>query len=702
MSKVRSGLLMIHLATWPGGRLALAVLLALSLVILIPGAQPAKAGGWAVQCLDCPKDLAHMKDRSLQLDAANHPHVAYGGDHLYYAWHDGVGWRHETVDGSTSVGWYASLALDGDGHAHVAYYDYQNDRLKYAMRDATGWHVEVVAVDGGAYASLAVDDQGYPHIAYQDSSSEGLRYAYQDATGWHHEGVSTDGDGAEAISLALNQDGSPSMSYRTIAGDYLRYTYPGTFDWEYEMVGDSDWGNTSLAVNGDGYAHISYLLNNRLQYAYQDASGWHTETVPGPGTGSEGGESSLALDLNGWPHISYEWASSYVLQEVKHAYRDAAGWHTEVVTAGDYGEYTSLAVDGNGYGHITYRDYDTADLKYAYQDASGWHVEVADEGGRAGASASLVVDADDRVHVSYLDHYDLGYARQLVSGWQFESVDSNVEAFDISLALDQTGVPHIAYCDHRTLDLKFAYLDVSGWHTETVSTSPGHGISLAVNGDGYAHMSYCVTDSGGQLEYAYQGAAGWQIEVAAADVAQARTSLILDASGYPHIAYYGAGGSQLRHVYKDETGWHGETIDTGTYAQSDWDVSMAMDANGHLHVSYFKGMLNYAYQGDLGWQPETVDADGGPYHSLALDGAGLPRIAYYNTSQEGLSYAYKDAAGWHLQTVDNVGSAVQFPSMAIDTKGRPHIAYQDLWNGDVKYAYAFTGDNWIYLPLVFK
>ena len=51
----------------------------------------------------------------LRLDAAGYPHIAYGGDHLYYTRYDGIGWRYETVDGAEHVGAGASLALDSEG-----------------------------------------------------------------------------------------------------------------------------------------------------------------------------------------------------------------------------------------------------------------------------------------------------------------------------------------------------------------------------------------------------------------------------------------------------------------------------------------------------------------------------------------------------------------------------------------------------------
>jgi len=86
--------------------------LVLLLAPLALQATPAVADGWVIECADCPKLFSSMTDRSLQLDTAGHPHIAYGGDHLYYAWHNGASWHYETVDDSPGVGWCTSLPLD--------------------------------------------------------------------------------------------------------------------------------------------------------------------------------------------------------------------------------------------------------------------------------------------------------------------------------------------------------------------------------------------------------------------------------------------------------------------------------------------------------------------------------------------------------------------------------------------------------------
>jgi len=52
----------------------------------VPSAiQSSAASNWRIECVDCPKQFSDMTDRSLRLDDGGHPHIAYGGKHLYYA-----------------------------------------------------------------------------------------------------------------------------------------------------------------------------------------------------------------------------------------------------------------------------------------------------------------------------------------------------------------------------------------------------------------------------------------------------------------------------------------------------------------------------------------------------------------------------------------------------------------------------------------
>jgi len=111
---------------------------------------------WIIEAVDAPKYFSAMGNRSLALDSNDYPHIAYGGEHLYYAWYDGAAWTLEFVDNSPGVGLYTSLALDSNDRPHISYYDTTNFTLKYARWDGVSWIIQTVDNGGdvGLYTSL--------------------------------------------------------------------------------------------------------------------------------------------------------------------------------------------------------------------------------------------------------------------------------------------------------------------------------------------------------------------------------------------------------------------------------------------------------------------------------------------------------------------------------------------------------------------
>jgi len=299
--------------TWMLFSLALALLLSL----LAPWAAPAHADRWVTECVDCPKYFADMTDHNLRLDTDGHPHIAYGGDHLYYAWHEGTSWHYETVDDSPGVGQYASLDIDGNGFPHISYYDSANYDLKYAYQDNSRWHVQTIDSEGnfGRYTSLALDESGYPHISYQGEGI--LKYAYLDTLGWHISTVDEVAGGSlgQHSSLSLDSNGYPHISYFGYDSydnvSIVRYAYQNQLGWHIQSVtGELDYEcrHTSLVLDSNNRPRIAYLGSNTgafdLMYAYKAGSSWQHETVDEV-VRYTGGHVSITLDASQTPVVSY-------------------------------------------------------------------------------------------------------------------------------------------------------------------------------------------------------------------------------------------------------------------------------------------------------------------------------------------------------------------------------------------------------------
>jgi PGF-pre-PGF domain-containing protein len=278
-------------------------------------------------------------------------------------------------------------------------------------------------------------------------------------------------------------------------------------------------------------------------------------------------------------------------------------------------------------------------------------------------------------------------------GWNITTVDSggNVGSYS-SLALDDEGYPHISYFDaDPNFDLKYAVWNGSAWSNETVDSGGPVGgyISLALDDEGYPHISY-YDYWNNILKYAAWNGSAWSIEtVDNVGVVGLYTSLALNASDYPHISYYDSLISALKYAAWNGSAWSIETVNSGgnvgTY------TSLALDDKGYPHIRYYdssNSTLKYAAWNGSAWSIETVDSEWnvGYYTSLALDDEGYPHISYLDYWNNILKYAMWNGSAWSIETVDSDGNVGEYTSLALDTSGTPHISYYDWTNFDLKYA----------------
>jgi hypothetical protein len=662
-----------------------------------------------------------MTEHHLRLDAQGYPHIAYGGEHLYYAWQTAEGWHFRTVDDTPIAGKAASLALDSAGYAHIGYEDRAG--IKYAYQDGGGWYTETVTSSVGSSfpfgpdLDLVVGPGGEPHIGYCANRPDyELRHAYRDAAGWHSETVDSGlGEYGWDVSMAIDASGFVHIAYYDGANEAFRYAYQTDTGWHFThahrtgsigaIAGSASvvCGTPNLVLDGYGFAHIAYPVYDPyaqwsyLWYSYEDLAGWHGEIVDWSGVCAD---VSLAVDASGTPHISFQESLAVDLQ---YAYRNAEGWHIETVDSeGRTGYSNSIAVDQSGGIHISYYDFDHEDLRYTYLDAGNWHFQTLDDGSHIALDNSLVLDGSDNPHVSYYEETSGGgiqYAHLGATGWTTEIVDGGTynQRAPLSLALDSASHPHLSYQSPALGGgLTYAYRDGDGWHTEEIDNAwlAGSGNSLALDGDDYPHISYASSQSNPSLNYVFQDADGWHTTIVDFEGTDP-TSLVLDSAGHPHISYKADWG--LRYAHHDGSDWQLQAVDSGQ--QVGGGNSLVLDGNGNPHITYCdegSPAVKYAYRTASGWQVLTIESGLAEHTSLVLDGNGNPHVSYGLDGM--LTYAYRDTGGWHITAVDDDGGS---PSLAFDRDGQPHILYGGTGpRYDLRYAYRIMWEYTICLPLI--
>jgi len=669
---------------------ALCVIVFVFLAVLLFALVGKPEDPWVLETVREAQDIGRYC--SISLDPSGNAHVSYldsTGGSLKYAYQSATGWHIETIAEVPRCYTRSSICVDASGTPHVCWEDYHSgpgNLLFHAVRDGSGWHIETAATcAGGAIVSLTTDHDGWPHVSFSDNG--GLNYAYKDEAGWHVETVDAAAQGVNS-SLSLSTDGIPTIAYCTDSCSSetthdLWVASKQSESWVVETVDTESkvCGHVSLAVDSEGRLHVSYYnaeygdsTSEKLRYAHKDASGWHTETVPG--SAQMHLYTSIALDSEDWPHLLHGYYLGY-------AFKDAYGWHYEEIDVdfegGYYGLYASLVLDNADHAHIAFHQWMPYSRLFYGQNASGdWEFEAVDAGGAFGEFASMDVDSDGHAHISYYARGtgDLQYAYHTPAGWQWEAVDTAGDVgWCTSIALDDAGNPYISYIDRTECKLKYAHENGGEWEVaeiDDVGTIPS-----------------------------------WWCYVS--------TSIALDPDGWPHISYYDWASEELRHAYCDAGGWHAETVDDFDHAGAGVCSSMAVDSEGDLYIAYRAGtyltggeVLRYAHGNVSDWAIETVYATIRVLSrqiALALDSAQFPHISYGTHSDEtqcdALYYAYEDAAGWHVEVVDDASCLVgSYSSVTLDRYDRVHLAYHDHQRADVGYALVYAYDDgagWSYV-----
>jgi hypothetical protein len=242
---------------------------------------------------------------------------------------------------------------------------------------------------------------------------------------------------------------------------------------------------------------------------------------------------------------------------------------------------------------------------------------------------------------------------------------------------------------------QFQNISPASWTSQVVDSlgDAGSWSSLILDSSDSPYIAYYSV--GNSVKLAHWNGTAWVLDTVDSSInAQSHTSLAIhEATGavYPHISYYDVVDKDLKYSEWNGSAWSAETVvsdltdDIGDYS------ALALDAvTNDAFISYIINdtELHVVRQSTGSWQtPEIVDANGAGWSDIVWNSAnalGNPLVVYIDSSMN-LKVAYYDTA-WSNSVVDSSSEFAGNTSAAVDNAGNIHLVYFDSANNEVKYA----------------
>ncbi|HEX9029957.1 MAG TPA: hypothetical protein VF823_12335, partial [Anaerolineales bacterium] len=305
---------------------------------------------------------------------------------------------------------------------------------------------------------------------------------------------------------------------------------------------------------------------------------------------------------------------------------------------------------------------------------------------------SLRFDSNGNPRIAYGgDH--LYYANYDGTKWNLTTVDGAFGTGQYaSLAVNRASgnTPYISYYDSLSQSLKFATLAGSSWQVQTIDSPSNVQAQAEASAPEDVHPSIleklpAAPGTPSSLQAITRGVGLY-------------TSIALDSTGKPHIAYLDAINGDLRYASWTGSVWNLETLRDGNNKQKAIFISLAIDSNDNPNIAYYDDKydhLTLASFDGRNWSYSQVDGTtfAGVYASLALDKNDKPHISYYDANTGDLKYATLGNSGWSNAKVDTSGDVGGFTSITLDSNARPWISYYDFTTHSLKYA-RYNGTSW--------
>ena len=343
---------------------------------------------------------------------------------------------------------------------------------------------------------------------------------------------------------------------------------------------------------------------------------------------------------------------------------EAYTWTTNTINYVDgSGVAPTVVVDSNGTVHIVHVNYKENKLWHQYSNGGSWsHQEI--RSCPTCRSADMAVDSNDNLHVAYFVQRDgtsgyLEYSFFNGTDWTSQRLDGSAQYDQVRLVLDASDRPHIAYARSGSLcnAAMLTYHDGSAWQKlalDTSSTYIGCDASIAIDNDGYVHVTYRHHANRDQM-IASNVSGSWQkYTVDGGSGVGYGSGIAVDHQNNLHVLYHtDASGGQYKHA----TGYSGSAWSLTATSDGDAKFRLQTDELGIVHASAYDSgsddLLHKMLVPGASWVTTTVDSPGnvGTYNDIFVDSSNMIHIAYHDQTNEVLKYANRSSGKYLNQEV---------------------------------------------------
>jgi hypothetical protein len=338
---------------------------------------------------------------------------------------------------------------------------------------------------------------------------------------------------------------------------------------------------------------------------------------------------------------SYDWIQEYVYQNEK-----VEPWSTSLLFDEDNNPNIIFITKNN-------------ELKRSTKINEVWEEETLDIGVNE-YCVSAKIDSQGVFHIGYAKE-NLMYLTGVPKKWKDPVIVDTEECISdgfnsLSLDLDRGYMPHISYYDGVNKDLKYAFMEISGftlknseptWDITVVDSAGKVGMesALVIDSRDRIHIAY-YDESNKDLKYAIKTEDNFEVDIIDKNNRLCSgISIDVNENDLPHISHSGFDGIKLSYMIDEDT-WTGEMV--GPEQSQVFFTSLLIDENKKIHIGFSKTIpdginikfnLMYAKKSAGQWTIETA-IDGQPFQFLALgvslnlDSDNNPRMSYVDAISE--------------------------------------------------------------------